>query len=115
MLQLQYGGHHRIDDYPRSGELPQNELQIYTWKDASVRELTELVQSAQPAARRTGARLEFALVYPDKRGRNVMRPVSIIPFAYACQEKDNCLLSCVLLSAMYSYFGLTCNSMVFQQ
>lgn len=42
-----------------------------------MRELTDLVKTAQPAARRTGARLEFALVYPDKRGRNVMRQVEL--------------------------------------
>lgn len=29
----------------------------------------------QPAAKRINARLEFSFVYPDKRGRNVMRPV----------------------------------------
>lgn len=51
---------------------------MYTWKDATMRELTDLVKSAQPAARRTGARLEFAMVYPDKRGRNVMRQVFIL-------------------------------------
>lgn len=29
----------------------------------------------QPAAKRINARLEFSFVYPDKRGRNVMRLV----------------------------------------
>ena len=48
---------------------------MYTWPDASLRELTDLVKAVQPAARRSTARLEFALVYPDKRGRNVMRVV----------------------------------------
>lgn len=48
---------------------------MYTWPDASLRELTDLVKEVQPAARRSTARLEFALVYPDKRGRNVMRVV----------------------------------------
>ena len=28
-----------------------------------------------PAAKRMNARLEFSFVYPDKRGRNVMRVV----------------------------------------
>lgn len=30
-----------------------------------------------PAAKRMNARLEFSFVYPDKRGRNVMRVVSL--------------------------------------
>lgn len=50
-------------------------MQIYTWPDASLRELTDLVKEVQPAARRTTARLEFALIYPDKKGRNVMRVI----------------------------------------
>lgn len=71
----QFGGHHRLENYLRAGELPANELQIYTWHDATLRELTDLIKSAQPAARRATARLEFALVYPDRKGRNVMRQV----------------------------------------
>lgn len=39
------------------------------------RELSDLVKEVQPAARRPQARLSFAFVYPDRRGRNVMRQV----------------------------------------
>lgn len=70
---MQFGGHHNVLEY--SKDLPSNELQMYTWADATLRELTDLVKSAQPAAKRQNARLEFALVYPDKKGRNVMRQV----------------------------------------
>ncbi len=51
------------------------QVQIYTWPDATLRELTDLVKEVQPAARRTTARLEFALIYPDKKGRNVLRVI----------------------------------------
>ena len=51
------------------------QVQIYTWPDATLRELTDLVKEVQPAARRTTARLEFALIYPDKKGRNVIRVI----------------------------------------
>ena len=71
----QFGGHHRLEDYARRGAEPKDEVQVYTWPDASLRELTDLVKEVQPAARRSTARLDFALVYPDKRGRNVMRVV----------------------------------------
>lgn len=89
---LQFGGHHNVLEYAK--DLPSNELMMYTWEDATLRELTDLVKSAQPAAKRQNARLEFALVYPDKKGRNVMRQVcyfglqntvtSLAP--YACSE-----------------------------
>ena len=51
------------------------QVQIYSWPDATLRELTDLVKEVQPAARRTTARLEFALIYPDKKGRNVLRVI----------------------------------------
>ena len=50
-------------------------MQVYTWPDASLRELTDLVKEVKSEARRTTARFEFAFVYPDRRGRNVLRQV----------------------------------------
>lgn len=64
-----------MEDYARRGHEPKDEVQVYTWPDATLRELTDLVKEVQPAARRSTARLDFALVYPDKKGRNVMRVV----------------------------------------
>jgi len=44
-------------------------------KDASLRELTDLIKEVNTHARSRTARISFALVYPDKRGRYVMREV----------------------------------------
>merc|ERR1719150_350343 len=46
---------------------PSNELQIYTWLDATLKELTGLVKEVNPEARRRGPYFDFALVYPDLR------------------------------------------------
>lgn len=40
---LQAGSHHVSDDFAVRGKEPKDEVQIYTWKDASLRELTDLV------------------------------------------------------------------------
>ncbi|PRQ57741.1 putative Sin3 associated polypeptide p18 [Rosa chinensis] len=69
------GSHHVNDDFAVRGKEPKDEVQIYTWKDASLRELTDLVKEVAPAARRRNAKLSFAFVYPDKRGRFVVREV----------------------------------------
>lgn len=50
-------------------------MQVYTWPDATLRELTDLVKEVKSEARRTTAKFEFAFVYPDRRGRNVLRQV----------------------------------------
>lgn len=60
------GQHHKIAEYHK-GNTPANELQIYTWKDATLHELTQLVKEVNPEARRKGTKFSFALVYPDLR------------------------------------------------
>eukprot|EP00275_Glaucocystis_incrassata_P001766 EC123906.1.p1 GENE.EC123906.1~~EC123906.1.p1 ORF type:complete len:133 (+),score=10.60 EC123906.1:129-527(+) len=71
------GGHHRVEDYAVRGKEPEDEVQIYTWPDATLRELTDLIKEVNMAARRREARLSFAFVYPDKRGNNVIRQVGM--------------------------------------
>ncbi|CAN0824583.1 Histone deacetylase complex subunit SAP18 [Linum grandiflorum] len=69
------GGHHGKEEFQVRGKEPKDEVQIYTWKDATLRELTDLVKEVAPAARRRDAVLSFAFAYPDKNGRFVVREV----------------------------------------
>lgn len=75
------GSHHTAEDFAVRGKEPKDEVQIYTWRDATLRELTDLVKEVAPAARRRDAKLSFAFVYPDRRGRNVVRQVGVT-YAY---------------------------------
>ncbi|CAN1308338.1 Histone deacetylase complex subunit SAP18 [Linum perenne] len=70
------GGHHGKEEFQVRGKEPKDEVQIYTWKDATLRELTDLVKEVAPAARKRDAVLSFAFAYPDKNGRFVVREVS---------------------------------------
>ena len=40
---------------------------MYTWMDATLKELEGLVKEVNPEARRRGTYFDFALVYPDLR------------------------------------------------
>lgn len=60
------GHHYKTSDYAK-GQTPDNELQIYTWRDATLSELALLVKEVNPAARQKGTKFTFALVYPDAR------------------------------------------------
>lgn len=44
---LQNGGHHTVEDFSVRGKEPKDEVQIYTWRDATLRELTDLVRMAR--------------------------------------------------------------------
>lgn len=68
------GGHNRVTEFHRN-LTPAGELSVHTWMDADLKELADLVQQTQPTARHREAEMEFALVFPDKRGVNVMRIV----------------------------------------
>lgn len=52
---------------------------IYTWPDASLRELAELIQLVNADARRPQTDLSFGFVYPDRTGTNVIKHVQTIP------------------------------------
>eukprot|EP01120_Amphizonella_sp_Union-15-10_P012162 TRINITY_DN5363_c0_g1_i1.p1 TRINITY_DN5363_c0_g1~~TRINITY_DN5363_c0_g1_i1.p1 ORF type:complete len:189 (-),score=31.46 TRINITY_DN5363_c0_g1_i1:9-575(-) len=71
------GGHHSPEDFRGTPPLAVegDELQIYTWKDATLREITNLIKEVRRAARAREARLTFSFVYPDSNGRYVMREV----------------------------------------
>ncbi|KAG2428461.1 hypothetical protein HXX76_011580 [Chlamydomonas incerta] len=71
------GGHHKLEDFTDRTKLP-DEIAIYTWMDADLRELSDLIKEANPAARARNARMSFAFVYPDRKGRNVMRQVGVV-------------------------------------
>lgn len=45
--------------------MPPKEVQIYTWLDASLKELTLLVKEINVDARKAGTRFDFALVFPE--------------------------------------------------
>jgi len=75
---IKFGGHHVLRDFEPRGREPKNELQIHTWKDATLRELAELIKDVDRNARESNARLSFSFVYPDRRGKNVMRQVGLV-------------------------------------
>ena len=60
------GQHHDVREYAR-GNTPSNELQIYTWMDATLKELSSLVKEVNPDARKKGTFFDVAVVYPDSR------------------------------------------------
>ena len=72
-------------------------MQTYTWPDATLRELYLLVKEVHPQARRPTARLDFAFVYPDRKGRNVMRQVCCLAtagLAGSCSTGNSAELLC---------------------
>jgi len=68
------GRHHRPEEFSRVS-LPGSELQIYTWMDASLKELTSLVKEVRPDSRKKGTIFKFATVWTDRAGRNRLKEI----------------------------------------
>ncbi|GAV09776.1 hypothetical protein RvY_19261 [Ramazzottius varieornatus] len=61
------GRHYPLSEFAH-GNTPTGgtgELQVYTWLDATLKELSGLIRDVHPEARRRGTIFEFNLVYPD--------------------------------------------------
>ncbi|KAF0876858.1 SAP18 deacetylase, partial [Crocuta crocuta] len=59
------GHHHRMDEFSR-GNVPSSELHLYTWMNATLKELTSLVE-LYPEARKKGTHFSFAIVFTDPK------------------------------------------------
>jgi histone deacetylase complex subunit SAP18 len=60
------GRHYSMAEFAH-GNTPSGELQIYTWLDASLKELSGLIREVHPEARLRGTYFEFSLVFPDSK------------------------------------------------
>ncbi|KAI5814004.1 Sin3 associated polypeptide p18-domain-containing protein [Pyronema omphalodes] len=68
LLNLYYrtGGFHRLDEF-RSTSQPRSYIQIYTWRDCTLHELSILLSSALPSLCPPKSRCGFRLIYADTR------------------------------------------------
>eukprot|EP00656_Telonema_subtile_P011485 TRINITY_DN15699_c0_g1_i1.p1 TRINITY_DN15699_c0_g1~~TRINITY_DN15699_c0_g1_i1.p1 ORF type:complete len:158 (-),score=47.46 TRINITY_DN15699_c0_g1_i1:245-718(-) len=69
------GGHHNPELFSADKQPTEDEVLLHTWPDATLRELCTLLKQYHDPARHWSAKVAFAFVYPDKRGKFVLRPV----------------------------------------
>jgi len=87
----QMAKHHRPEEFSYN-KTPSNELQIYTWKDATLRELMSLVKEVNPEARRRGTYFDFAIIYPSfLRGGYIVKDIGTTCSGQKCPD-DNVTL-----------------------
>eukprot|EP00392_Amoebophrya_sp_AT5.2_P003041 g3046.t1 len=56
--------HHRIEEFRQKRINIDDELQVYTWIDVSLRELSDLIKDVLPDTRARNIKLHFKLIYP---------------------------------------------------
>ncbi|KAF0698794.1 Aste57867_10583 [Aphanomyces stellatus] len=85
------GSHNRPEAYNSMVDKPlSNEYHIYTWPDATLREIAELIQDANDDARKQN-RLAISLVYPDRRGKHIVKKAGIVNTSRKSPDEDKTL------------------------
>ncbi|KAF9570227.1 hypothetical protein EC968_002106 [Mortierella alpina] len=92
------GQHHRVDDFTPTSTPPQtSELRMYTWKNATLGEITSLVKQAIPNMvqdARAGSALSFRHIFLDlNRGLFVGRDVGVVDIEPLEDNLDNSIAS----------------------
>lgn len=72
--------HHSVAEFRQADKeiFPAQEVQIYTWPDATLREITELLKDAIPAIRDQHAHVSYNLIFIDRASFWQTKPVSAI-------------------------------------
>jgi histone deacetylase complex subunit SAP18 len=71
-------GHHRPEEFGREKVPIEDEVTVYTWKDANLSELASLIKEVNVECRRRDANFSFQLVYQDMKGRFHSKPIGIV-------------------------------------
>ncbi|ESO03553.1 hypothetical protein HELRODRAFT_173254 [Helobdella robusta] len=87
------GRHNSTSEYAR-GKTPSHEVQLYTWMDATLKELMNLIRALGDEGRQKGSQFEFSVVYADLRSPNFkMRDIGKTIVGNATQDDFATLLS----------------------
>mmetsp|Transcript_1942 Transcript_1942/g.1911 ORF Transcript_1942/g.1911 Transcript_1942/m.1911 type:complete len:141 (+) Transcript_1942:17-439(+) len=84
-----------IQDYKNAahGILPSNEIQIYTWPDATFREITDLLKDVivPNQTKQRNSHFEISLVYPDRNGNYKIRSIARVRLNREGNDDEKCL------------------------
>ncbi|KAG2198774.1 hypothetical protein INT47_010560 [Mucor saturninus] len=88
------GGHNHIAQFTVDS-VPSEELSLYTWKNATLEELAQLIEQVIPEARDPDARIAFRLVYLDtERARYQSRDIGRVVPAKPTEDQKKTLEEC---------------------
>ncbi|KAG2215467.1 hypothetical protein INT45_012788 [Circinella minor] len=88
-------GHHAINEFQINSVPSSDELQLYTWRNATLYELAQLIQEVIPEAKHHDARIAFRLIYLDSqraayRSRDIGRVMNIKQNQDQSKTLDDC-------------------------
>eukprot|EP01068_Selenidium_serpulae_P016005 Selendium_serpulae@DN6258_c2_g1_i3.p2 len=86
------GEHHPMSDFEPHGKVPaHHEFQTYSWSDATLRELVDLVKDVIPEARGRRKRLSFKMICSDESGTGTAKDMGIVHSQFRASTDDTTL------------------------
>lgn len=84
-------GHHRLEEFTRDNLPISDEVTIYTWKDATLKELSDLIKEVNEDSRLMETRFSFHLIYMGLRGEYRSKILGNIANSKAGRDDDKTL------------------------
>ena len=79
---IKENGEHTLKQFEEDNvDLLADEVQIYTWFDADLREITDLLKETVPAAKDKNAMLEYHVIYPNPHGKGLLKKPAGVVYA----------------------------------
>src|SRR3984957_440375 len=102
-------GHHRLEEFSRGAPID-DELIVYTWRDATLKEISNLIKEVHESSRRRDARFSFRHLYRESTyGRLLHRDAGMVMNDATNKNDDKTLDDIRLLAGDYLdvaiYFG----------
>jgi len=82
------------EEFAVRGKEPGEERALHVWKDLTLRDITDLLKETDVTLRQFGTKIRFSFVYPDKRGRNVIKEVAYLDANKEGREEHKSLDAC---------------------
>lgn len=86
-------GHHTANEFGPKRQPIDDELVVYTWKDATLGELADLIKEVNEESRRKEVTFDFQLVYADLRGHFMFKPMGRVSNSKPSKEAKKSLES----------------------
>ncbi|KAN0047928.1 hypothetical protein ACTA71_002317 [Dictyostelium dimigraforme] len=84
---IKEGSFHNPSEFSSRNVPEKDEIQIYTWRNATLKEITTLIKETYKLARHKESKFEFAFIYPDSKGIYVSKPIGTV-FSNRKSEDD---------------------------
>ncbi|EGC31174.1 hypothetical protein DICPUDRAFT_40315 [Dictyostelium purpureum] len=98
------GSFHNVNEFSGRSKVPENdEIQLYTWRNATLKEISNLIKESFEEARNKDSKFEFAFIFPDQKGIFQIKPIGTI---YSNKKTDDDFLTLHELSFNHQYLDV---------